>query len=309
MTEARRRRLTLILAGFLLAGGGWAASDRAAQDALSAYLPSDGAAPGWTRDGDSREFVGEDLYTYIDGGAEIYHEYGFRRVVLQDYKNSAGKSVSLEIFEMETPAAAYGIFTFKRSGKGKSVPLGSAGELEDYYLNFWKGRILATLTGFDETPATIAGIISVAGAVDAKIRERADAPDLVSALPGDGLRPGSVKYLKGLLGLNNVYPLGTARGLDFTAAVKGDYEGGSTLIIMDYASVEARAKAWADLRAYLESSDRFKRSGAGQAAAPFFQDGKGRYAAFAPSGRRLLVGIGPDPSAALAIAGQPRPAR
>ena len=305
MAESRRWRGAAALAVFLMAGA-TAAPIRARQDSLSAYLPGDGAAPGWTKDGDPQEFAGEDLYTYIDGGAEIYQEYGFRRVVLQDYRNGSGKSVSLEIFEMETAEAAYGIFTFKRSGKGKSVPLGSGGELEDYYLNFWKGRFVATLTGFDETPATIDGLLAVAGAVDARIRERAGVPGLVTALPAEGLKPGSVKYLKGLLGLNNVYPFYTARGLGFRAAVKGDYDDGSCLIVMEYASVEVRDEAWADLRAYLESSDRFKRSGA---AVPLFQDGKGLYAAFGPSGPRLRVGISADPSAALAMVGQPRPAR
>jgi hypothetical protein len=106
---------------------------------LREYLPADGAAPGWARDGEPQEFEGEDLYSYIDGGAEIYQEYGFRRVVVQDYRNPRGKSVSLELFEMDSPAAAYGMFTFKRSGKGRSLGLGGGGEIEAYYLNFWKG--------------------------------------------------------------------------------------------------------------------------------------------------------------------------
>jgi hypothetical protein len=305
MDETRRWRAALVLTGFLIAGAR-AASDRLGQDSLSIFLPGDGAAPGWSRDGDPQEYVGEDLFSYIDGGAEIYREYGFRRVVLQDYKNASGRSVSLEIFEMETSAAAYGIFTFKRSGKGKTVPLGSDAELEDYYLNFWTGRFLVTLTGFDETAGTVDGILAVGGAVDAKIRDRADIPALVSALPSDGLKPASVKYLAGLLGLNNVYPFSTARGLDFREAVKGDYENGSTLIVMDYVSSEARSKAWVELAAYLEGSDRFKRSGPSLGDVELFQDGKSRFATFRPSGSRLLVGISPDPSAAIAIVRQSR---
>ena len=305
MTDARRWLAAAALTGFILAGA-WTAPVRGGQAALSGYLPAAGAAPGWAKDGGPQEFAGEDLYTYIDGGAEIYQEYGFRRVVLQDYKNGSGKSVSLEIFEMETPEAAYGMFTFKRSGKGKRVPLGSGGELEDYYLNFWKGRFLATLTGFDGTAETVAGLLAVAGAVDAKIRDKADLPDLVAVLPERGLKPGSAKYLKGLLGLNNVYPFYTARGLDFLEAVKGDYEDGSMLIVMDYGSVEARAKAWAELWSYLESADRFKRSGASEFAVPLFQDAKGLYAAFAASGPRLIVGVSADPAAAVAIVGQCR---
>jgi hypothetical protein len=289
----------------LITAGAWAAKPRA-QESLRALLPADGDAKGWLKDGDPQEFVGEDLYTYIDGGAEIYQEYGFRRVVVQDYENAAGKSVSLEIFEMETPAAAFGIFTFKRSGQGKSIAVGAGAELEDYYLNFWKGRFLLTLTGFDDSAGTIEGLLAVAGTVDAKIAGTSKPPDLVAALPEPGLKPGSAKYFKGLLGLNNVYSFQTARGLAFTEAVKGDYGDAATLIVMDYGSAEARASAWNELRGFLEGSDRFARSASGQGAPPLFRDAKGRYLAFAAAGPRLLLGISPEPSASIAMVGQSR---
>jgi hypothetical protein len=287
--------LLLAAAGTVLAAGG-------GQDGLRSVLPADGAVPGWSKDGDPQEFVGEDLYTYINGGAEIYQEYGFRRMVVQDYRSSAGTSVSLEIFEMATPAAAYGIYTFKRSGQGRIVPLGSATELEDYYLNYWKGRFLVTLTGFDATTPTIDGLLAVAAAVDGKLPEGAGAPDLVAALPGEGLRPQSVKYLKGLLGLNNIYPFYTARGLAFAEAVKGDYEEGAFLILLDYGSAEARVKAWAELETFLRGGDRFKKAGVRDPGYPLYLDGKGRCAAFAEAGSRLIVAVGPGPDAAVALA-------
>jgi len=306
MTGSRRcGTAVLALTGLILAGA-WAAGARAVQDDLRSLLPAEGEAKGWAKDGDPQEFVGEDLFTYIDGGAEIYQEYGFRRVIVQDYENAAGKSVSLEIFEMATPAAAFGIFSFKRSGQGKSVAVGAGAELEDYYMNFWKGRFLVTLTGFDDTTGTIEGLLAVAGTVDARITGTSKPPDLVAALPEQGLKPGSAKYLKGLLGLNNVYSFQTARGLAFTEAVKGDYGDGSTLIVMEYGSAEARASAWNALRGFLEGSDRFARSGSGQGSPPLFRDGKNHYLAFAAAGSRLLLGISPDPSASLAIVGQSR---
>lgn len=279
--------------------GGAPAGPPGGQEALRALLPASGAVPGWNRDGDLQEFAGEDLYTYIDGGAEIYQEYGFRRVVVQDYKDAAGRSASLEIFEMAEPAAAFGIYTFKRSGKGKSVTLGGGGDLEDYYLNFWKGRCLVTLTGFDEAPETLAGLQALAKAVDAGIADKSGPPALVAALPPAGLRPGSVKYLKGLLGLNNVYSLSTAHGLSFREAVKGDYDNGSSLIALEYGTDEARAAAWRDLKDFLDGTDRFKTAGSVDKAGAVYRDGKDRYAAFAPSGSRLLVGLGDTAAAAL----------
>lgn len=301
--SSRSRGAAIALAAFLAAGL-CASEAGSGQKALEALLPADGAAPGWSRDGETQAFAGEDLYVYINGGAEIYQEYGFRRVVVQDYKNSAGKSLSLEIFEMETPAAAFGMFTFKRSGQGKDVPIGSGAELEDYYLNFWKGRYLATLTGFDESAETVAGLLAVGGRVEALIPDKADPPPLVAALPGEGLRPGSVKYLRGLLGLNNVYPFPSAHGLGFAAAVKGDYGEGAFLIVLDYASDAARGTAWDELRAALEGSDKFEKTGDPAAGSMLFRDAKGRYAAFAPSGARIAIGVSADPSISLKLVSQ-----
>jgi len=289
------RSLALLLG--LAAVIAWAAPARGGQDPIETLLPVDGSVPGWSRDGELQKFAGEDLYTYIDGGAEIYQEYGFRRVVLQDYQNAAGKSISLEIFEMQTPAAAYGVFTFKRSGKGKSVTLGSEAELEDYYLNFWKGPFLVTLTGFEEGPVTVAGVLAIGRAVDAKIGERGEVPDLVRALPKDGLRTGSVKYLKGLLGLNNVYPFYTARGLTFTEAVKVDYDDGSMLIEMVYPTLAALRAASEELGTFLDHSDKFKV--AGVSPDRFYEDNKGRMIALVIQPLRLIFGIAPSADMAI----------
>jgi hypothetical protein len=300
MAKSRGFCVALMLAAFFGLGAR-AASDHFGGGPLRIYLPADNAASGWTRDGEFQEYEGEDLYAYIDGGAEIYQEYGFRRVILQDYKNAGKRSISLEIFEMETPDAAFGIFTFKRSGSGKALPLGAGAELEAYYLNFWKGRFLVTLTGFDEAAETIDGLSAMAGAVDSMILDGGEAPGLVAVLPAEGLRPGSVKYLKGLLGLNNVYAFYTARGLAFREAVRGLYESGQTLILFDHGSDEARASSWLELRSYLERSERFERTGSERADIALFRDGRGRFVAFAESGPRLVIGIGQDPDAALDI--------
>jgi hypothetical protein len=284
------RRRAVLSAAVVLAVLAGAAPGPAAQEALRGFLPPDGAAAGWSRDGDLQEFAGEDLYAYIDGGAEIYQEYGFRRVVVQDYKDATGRSVSLEIFEMAAPDAAFGIYTFKRSGKGQSVPLGAGGDLEDYYLNFWKGRYLVTLTGFDEAPETLAGLQAIARVVDSRIIGDGEIPGLVGILPEEGLRPGRVKYIKGLLGLNNIYNFFSARGLGFEEAVKGDYSDGSTLIIMNYGSLDPFGSSWAELRKHLDQSDRFKRTSAEMT----YRDGKGRFISIAGYPVMLYIAISSD---------------
>ncbi len=226
--------------------------------AILSSLPGDHDISGWTRDGEAREFRGEDLYIYINGGAEIYQEYGFQNVSVQDYRNPDGKSVSLEIFEMAAPESAYGMYTFKISGKGREVSLGNDSEMESYYLNFWRGRFLVTLTGFDETPETVEALGQFGQAVDRHLpRSEGKKPGIVDRLPRHGLTAGSPKYLRGLLGLNSVYSFGTARGLDFDEGITGDYKG-DKLLILRYGSSTTGEKAFEDLRTFLAASERFR---------------------------------------------------
>jgi len=299
-TTGRAVRPGLLPALVVLGCAGLAAS-LLQEGPLIRFLPSGNEVPGWARDGEPQEYEGEDLYTYIDGGAEIYQEYGFRRVIVQDYENSAGMSVSLEIFEMATPAAAFGMFTFKRSGQGKSLDLGGGAELESYYLNFWEGRFLVTLTGFDDSRGTIEGLVALAGIVGQRLPEGGRSPGLVGALPTEGLVAGSVKYFKGLLGLNNVYPFYTARGLAFAEGTRGLYGDGTALILLDYGSAEAGGSARSELHAYLAGSERFERTEAAGTETPVFRDGKGRFVAFGGSGTRLAIGVAAKADAALEI--------
>ncbi|MCJ7587849.1 MAG: hypothetical protein MUQ00_08130, partial [Candidatus Aminicenantes bacterium] len=48
--------------------------------------PAADFAPGWSL-GDKLVFVKGNLYDFIDGGADLYLEFGFERVLVQRYKN------------------------------------------------------------------------------------------------------------------------------------------------------------------------------------------------------------------------------
>lgn len=203
---------------------------------ISLYLPSSGEVDGWDRERVLHSYSGEDLFTYINGGAEIYHEYGFMQVVVQDYKNANERSLSVEIFKMENPAAAYGIYSFKKSQDGIPWETAHEGRLEGYYLNFWKGHFLVTITGFDEEDETVAGIKSIAKTIDNNIPEAEDVqkPRLANMLPQKDLIPGSEKYFKGSLGLFNSYPFSRQDIFNIKEGVKGAYTQGYDIYLIQY---------------------------------------------------------------------------
>ncbi len=172
---------------------------------LFGYLPSSAEVAGWTPNDEPKNYRGDGLYVMIDGGADIYREYGFTQVLCAEYVNVRGKSIKLEIYEMESPAAAYGIYTFKTGDGGKALAVGREALLEDYYLNFWKGNLLITAIGQDSEEETVEGVVSLAKAVDARIAKTADRPGLAALLLRDPLAFSHPKYVRGALGVMNSY--------------------------------------------------------------------------------------------------------
>ncbi len=219
-------------------------------DDLSRFLPEDVEIGTWKRQRTVQHYAGEDLFEYIDGGAEIYHEYGFKQVVVQDYVSAEGKSLSVEIFEMMSPDSAYGMYAFKTNARDKAIPLGNEGRLADYYLNFWKGPFLVTLTGFDETGETVKGLLAMAHAVDSKLVkvEKGKKPLMVSLLPSENLEAGSLKYFKGLLGLRSSHPFFSLEIVGFEEGIKGDYADGLSLFIIRFGEEDECRKSFRRLR-------------------------------------------------------------
>jgi len=220
---------------------------------LQQYLPP-GDINGWKRNYSPEEYVGEDLYLYINGGAEIYHEFGFQRVIVQDFKNDNEKSLSLELYEMTDSESAFGIYTFKRGDSGEVLSLGSGGSLEDYYLNFWKGRFLVTITGFDSDDETILGLKKIAQAVNDMIPDSGEIPDFVNLLPDYGLEKEEIKYFKGHLALFNSYPFFNEDVFFLKRGVRGNYSQGFSVFIFEYPDEKECRKI------YLEAAQKFKHS-------------------------------------------------
>jgi len=201
---------------------------------LAEYFPASVEKGHWETKDVPRLYVGENLFKYINGGAEIYHEYGFSRVITWDYENDKGNNICAEIFEMESENSAFGIYTFKTSDDGIEVPFGSRGLLEGYYLNFLKGKYIVTLTAFDESEETVKGLSLLAELIDAKLMGTGNPPGIVNILPKENLINNSLKYFQGHLGLFNSYPFFTENVFAFQEAVKGKYNSGIYVYLFAY---------------------------------------------------------------------------
>ncbi|MEN6311046.1 MAG: DUF6599 family protein, partial [Acidobacteriota bacterium] len=147
----------------------------------------------------------------------------------------------LEIFRMKDPAAAFGMYSFKRTAKGERVAIGAEGQLEDYYLNFWRGDCLVTITAYGGDGKSRDGLLLLARAVAAKIEGAGAPPGLVGELPADGLIGTGTRYFRGYIGFMNHYPSLGAEKFRVREGVRGDYASGASLFILRFGSAEEAA--------------------------------------------------------------------
>ena len=256
------RRVIFVIFMMILGTAGFslAAKDSPVQPGLASYLPQIGELKGWELVGTHQHMIGEDLFLLINGGAEIYYEYGFKQVIAQGFKNKNGKFLNIEIYEMQNPEAAYGIYTFKTGDEGKAIDVGNNGFLEDYYLNFWEGNFLVTLIGFDSEKETIDGIIDTAKIVAAKIKSTGQKPTLIHMLPHEyknRLKSNGITYLRGNLALFNNYRFDPGNIFGLKQGVIGDY-GDFKLFVFQYGDTIECNKWFENAKKRLKKNPRFK---------------------------------------------------
>lgn len=172
---------------------------------LAAYLPTETDVPGWEILEEPEVYAGEDLFLYINGGAEIYYEYGFNRVITAEYVNAANKSILIDIYEMEDAESAYGIYTLTKDPDAQPADIDSEGTFDDAYLLFRKGKFFVTITGLDTGDDVNEGILAFAGSIEQRITAAGQLPTLPQLLVHENLRPSNVVYIQGFLGLMNSY--------------------------------------------------------------------------------------------------------
>jgi hypothetical protein len=254
------------------------------------YLPDESLLEGWETLGDPQTAAGDDLFLLINGGAEIYNEYGFTRAVMHSYEKG-DKSVNLEIYEMEDAASAYGAYSFKTGRDGESVDVGSEARFEEYYLNFWKGNVVVTLIGFDTDVETRDAILTLARMVEAKISSEGQRPEIVDLLPetSGGVRVHPT-YVEGNLGLLNRYSFGTGDLFRLTNAVVGDY-GDYLLLLFPYDSETTAGDRLASASELMSASGQYSNATIGEYEFRA-QDREGRFVSLRSVREFLIAYVG-----------------
>jgi hypothetical protein len=174
---------------------------------LAGLLPAGSEIPGWKLDGEPLAYTADNLWEYIDGSAENFLSFGFRRVIAQDYVSDAGKGLAVEIYEHESSLMAYGIYAQMRSPGLAFHDIGDEAFSDAYSMSFRKGCFFARVAVFESADTLREALEQFAGAIAARIPEGEALPAEAVMFPEEGLVPNDTRYLtQGVLGREEFPP-------------------------------------------------------------------------------------------------------
>ncbi len=247
--------LACALAGCALEGG---------PVTLTSLVPA--KAAGYEASGPDHSYDRKTIFDYIDGAGEVFLQYSYRSLLVREYARAGMPGITAQVFDMGRPQDAYGIFSLECEDADAGI--GQDSEYGGGLLRFWKGRYFVSVSAESEVPEAREAVLAIGRAVAAGIRETGPRPEVVDALPPDGLVVRRTRFFHGAFGLASRYPaadgtrLGLSEATDVVLATYRRGERASRLLVVRYPD-ERKAK---------EGFDAFARA----PGSPLSEDGRAR---------------------------------
>ena len=200
------------------------------------------------------------LYDYMNGGAEVYLSFDYRRVCVRKFVGPGENEIALDIYDMGSSAEAFGVFSV--SIEDPEVSIGQGSEFGAGLLKFWKEKYFVAIVnlGVDESADQM--LLEVGRAVDAAIATTGSKPEMLRLLPPDGLNERHVSFFHSNVILNNRFFVAAENVLKLTDETNcvfgeyGDMAGNGSLLIVHYPDVDQAEEALREFTAaYLPEAD------------------------------------------------------
>lgn len=141
------------------------------------------------------------LFDYMNGGAEVYLAFDFRRVLVRKFQRPDGEEMTLDIYEMGSSPEAFGIFSCDREDEEAGIGQGS--EYGYGLLRFWKGSYFVTVMTGAEGEEVDRAVLELGREIDKLLGSKGPEPEILKILPQAGLRKNRTSYFHSNVNLNN----------------------------------------------------------------------------------------------------------
>lgn len=216
-------------------------------------------ASGWTEEQEPQVFPKGQLYDYIDGGAELYEEFGAIRLTVRQFRKS-NDELELLTCEMASPAAALGIYLMQIGTERSITGIKARNSGSTSQVTAVRGKTYIQITSLNssaemQTPMVNLANWALASGSDGK------PISLFGMLPRDSLIPGSERIVHGPLGLNQMMRIfdGNPLGLgESTWGVGAKYRRGeksaAIRLIVEYSDERAALTALSNMKKEADTS-------------------------------------------------------
>jgi hypothetical protein len=226
----------------------------AADQSPEGLLPAS-CASGWTMEGKVATYTSESLYRYIDGEAELYLPYGFKKAATVRYVKAAASSggaresgLVVNIFEMGSLLDAFGIYSNYRSSTLPQMKVGADGFLDETELMFYQGRYFVQIETSGTLTQEAALFRSCAETVSGNLPGGREQPRELEFVKFAGAVPLTEKYYpRGLLGYGFF-----GRGLTVEVGIGGEPAKGLVILA---GSEEAARRILDEYGVYLQKAE------------------------------------------------------
>ena len=209
---------------------------------------------GWTAEPEDRLYDEKTIYSYINGGAELYKAYNMQQCLSRRYTTANGPSIILDIFDMGTSNDAFGVFTHDTDGK--VMDIGQDARFRSGWLSFWKHRYFVSIYAEEETVAAEKAVKALGQVVAASIAKKGFRPRILQKLPTGGLVFGSIRYLHHPIVLNYHFFISDENILNLSAktdAILATYQVGresARLLLISYPNLKVAKKSLTNFSKY-----------------------------------------------------------
>ena len=257
-------------------------------DPITLY-PADNQFDGWVLKDSVRTYVPNDLYLQVGEVAGLYTEFGIRKSLEGIYANEKAERIILEVFEMNDPKGAWGIFTMNSSAKGQNISLGDTATKYDYYLHFVKANYYFHCTTSNKSPESFQVLTAMASSMAEQITGHAKKPYIMLAFQFDNMDVTRERYFKGQIGLNEVFDFGHGSIASFDEGAGCRFED-KMFFVLAYSDERKRREWFASARGKFKMSQNqrftdYKMMEDGFTA----KDKNGSLFAFKPYGKFILI--------------------
>jgi hypothetical protein len=199
---------------------------RSQASALADLLPKAGAVSTWTLAEEVRVYNQDNLYNMVDGQADAFFVYGFEQVVTQRYQNADKAILEVALWQLATPADAYGLFTSGRAGEPVMIcPVAASEGCREgdrdpgRRLAFWQDYYYVQV--YSRQPLPDADLYAFAQAVSAALPAGGEPPALVNRLPQDHLAERGFIFFHEEISIQNEIWLGGENILGLSPQTNG----------------------------------------------------------------------------------------